>query len=34
VGREIRLGRLKVVTYAESKLLAEALAKALTDDDR
>ena len=32
VGQEIRPGCLKVVAYAESKLLADALAKRLGDD--
>ena len=32
VGHEIRPGCLKVVAYAESKLLANALAKRLGDD--
>jgi hypothetical protein len=32
VGHEIRPGCLKVVTYADSKLLANALAKRLGDD--
>jgi hypothetical protein len=32
VGHEIRPGCLKVVAYAESKLLADALAKRLEDD--
>jgi hypothetical protein len=32
VGHEIRPGCLKVVAYAESKLLADALAKRLGDD--
>jgi hypothetical protein len=31
VGQEIRPGRLKVVAYADSKLLADALAKRLPD---
>ena len=31
VGQEIRPGRLKVVAYADSKLLADALAKRLGD---
>jgi hypothetical protein len=32
VGHEIRPGCLKVVAYADSKLLADALAKRLDDD--
>jgi hypothetical protein len=32
VGHEIRPGCLKVVAYAESKLLADALAQRLGDD--
>jgi len=32
VGQEIRPGCLKVVTYTESKRLADALAKRLGDD--
>ena len=32
VGREVRPGCLKVAAYAESKLLADALAKRLEDD--
>jgi hypothetical protein len=32
VGHEIRPGCLKVVAYADSKLLADALAKRLGDD--
>jgi hypothetical protein len=32
VGREIRPGCLKVVAYADSKLVADALAKRLGDD--
>ena len=32
VGREIRRGCLKVIVYAESKPLADALAKRLGDD--
>jgi hypothetical protein len=32
VGQEIRPGCLKVVAYAESKLLADALAKRLDDN--